>query len=331
MRAICATASRTLELRDIPKPEAPMPGHVTVQMDSAAIMPGDKFFLTHPQPDGSMRGSRYDVFGSNGAGTVVAVGEGVPESSIGKKVAIYAAFAPSAETIGMWCEFAHVPSQSCLILPDHVQVRDYTGSFAYVLTVYSFLSLMLEEGHKGVIVTAGSSATGLIAASLTRRRNIPAIFLVRSAEARDMLLGHGVENVLVTTEADFPQRLEALAAQLDTTAVFDAVGSELLTRILPSLPMASTVYIYGLIGGDKPIEVTNVLMISKKLTLRQFSSLECPTVDDPDKLAAALKEIESLIDDPLFKTRIGQEFSFEQFEEAVAYQGRPGARAVLVA
>lgn len=331
MRAICANAGLTLELRDIPKPEAPTPGHVTVQMDSATIMPGDKFFLTHPQPDGSMRGSRYDIFGSNGAGTVVAVGQGVPESSIGKKVAIYAAFAPSADTIGMWSEFAHVPNQSCLILPDYVRARDFSGSFAYVLTVYSFLSQMLEEGHKGVIVTAGSSATGLIAASLTRRRNVPAIFLVRSAEMRDVLLGHGVEHVLVTTEGDFPERLETLAEQLDTTAVFDAVGGELLTRILPSLPIASTVYIYGLIGGDKPIEVTNVLMISKKLTLRQFSSLECSTVEDPDKLATALKDIELLIDDPLFRTRIGKEFPFEQFEEAMAYEGPPSARAVLVA
>lgn len=85
MRAICANGSRTLELRDVPKPEEPMPGHVTVQMDSATIMPGDKFFLTHPMPDGSMRGGRYDVYGANGAGTVVAVGRGVPDSTIGKR------------------------------------------------------------------------------------------------------------------------------------------------------------------------------------------------------------------------------------------------------
>jgi len=331
MRAICTTASRALELRDIPKPEVPVPGHLIVQMDSAAIMPGDRFFLTHPQPNGSMRGGRFGVYGANGAGTVVAVGQDVPDRYIGKKVCVYVSYAQTPETVGMWCEFAHVPYHSCLILPDHVRIRDYTGSFANALTVYAFLSLVREDGHKGVIVTAGTSATGLIAASMSQRRNIPAIFLVRSLEARDVLLRSGAEHVLVTAEEGFRDRLSALAVQLDATAVFDGVGGELLSQILPSLPMSSTVYVYGLVGGATPAQVTAELIISQKLTLRHFSSLETPTVDDPVKRAAAIRDIESLIDDPMFKTRIGQEFSFEQFEDAVAYQGSPGARAVLVA
>lgn len=331
MRAICATANRTLELRDVPKPEAPLPGHVTVKVNSATIMPGDKFFLTHAMPDGSMRGSKHGVYGANGAGTIIALGENVPDVFAGKKVGIYLSYAQTADTIGMWCEFAHVPYQSCLILPDHVRIRDFTGSFANVLTVYSFLSQALDDGHKAVIITAGSSATGLIAASLTQTRNVPAIFLVRSPEARDKLLAHGVEHVLLTGEAGFGDCLEALAAQLNATAVFDGVGSELLSRILPRLPIELTVYIYGLVGGPTPTKVTAVDIISRKLTLRHFSSLEMPTVTDIDRRAAALKHIGSLFDDPLFKTKIGREFPLEQFEEAIAYQGKPGERAVLVA
>ena len=50
MKAICVTTERTLELRDIPAPERPPPGHVVVDMDSAAITHGDKFFLTRPMP-----------------------------------------------------------------------------------------------------------------------------------------------------------------------------------------------------------------------------------------------------------------------------------------
>lgn len=149
---------------------------MTVKVDSATIMPGDKFFLTHAMPDGSMRGSKHGVYGANGAGTIIALGENVPDVFAGKKVGIYLSYAQTADTIGMWCEFAHVPYQSCLILPDHVRIRDFTGSFANVLTVYSFLSQALDDGHKAVIITAGSSATGLIAASLTQTRNVPAIF-----------------------------------------------------------------------------------------------------------------------------------------------------------
>ena len=195
MKAICVTEGRTLDIREVPTPEKPARGHVLVKMDSATITHGDKFFLSHPLPGGAMSGGRHAVYGSNGGGAVIAVGDDVPSKYFDAKVSVYKTLKPSAEAVGMWCETAHVPYQNCLILPDHVRARDYNGSFANVLTVYALLTQMRLEGHKGVIVTAGNSATGLIAASLTRRRGISAVFLVRSAKAREALIGSGVEHV----------------------------------------------------------------------------------------------------------------------------------------
>jgi NADPH2:quinone reductase len=237
----------------------------------------------------------------------------------------------SSETVGLWSEQVLVPYRSTLILPDHVDARDYNGSFANVLTVYAYLANIKAAGHKGVIVTAGTSATGRIAASLTRRLGVPAIFLVHSRSAKDELAKSRVEHVLVTSETGFEQRLEELAADLRTTAVFDGLGGDLLTRILPVLPMGSTVHIYGFLGGPTPISLPTMLVMGKNLTLRRFSNLESPTVADPEALAAAAAEIEGLIDDPLFRTRIGKEFRFEEIDEAMAYEGISGQRAVLVA
>ncbi len=331
MKAICVTEGRTLEVRDVPTPGNPPPGHVLIDMDSATITHGDKFFLTRPLPGGAMSSGRYDVYGSNGAGKVVAIGAGVPPEYADRQVAIYKTLARSNESIGLWCERALLPYQSCLILPDNVRARDYNGSFANVLTVYAFLLDIIAVGHKGIIVTAGTSATGYIAASLTQRQNVPAIFLVRSLSARDDLARKGVKHVLVTTEADFESHLGTLAAEIGATAVFDGVGGDLLTRILPSLPINSTIYVYGFLGGPAPISLPTMLVMGKNLLLRRFSNLESPTVSNPQALVAATKEIEQLIDDPLFKTRIGREFRFDQIDEAMAFEAMPGARAVLVA
>jgi NADPH:quinone reductase len=331
MRAVCYTKDRSLEVREVPSPREPVPGHVIVNMDSASVMHGDKFFLRHPLPNGTWVTARHDIYGSNGGGTIVAIGAGVPARYLNRKVAIYKALKPSVEATGLWCETAHVPSETCLILPDNLRVRDYNGSLANILTIYAFLAQAHSEGHRGVIVTAGSSATGLIAASFTRRQCIPAIFLVRSAASREKLVSQDIEHVLLTTEEDFEARLQDLATLLGATAVFDGVGGELLGRIVPALPEGATVYVAGIMGASAPAVFSSMHIVASNLTIKRFSVLETPTVLDPEKLAAACQDIEALVDDPLLATRIGAEFRFDQIDEAIEYDSSAGLRSVLVA
>ena len=330
LKAICVTQSRTLEIREILAPEHVPSGHVLIELDSATITHGDKFFLTRPLPGGGMSGGRFDVYGSNGAGRVIAIGPDVPPRYAGRQVAIYKTLARSQESVGLWSEQVLVPYGCTLILPDHVTPRDFNGSFANVLTVYAFLADISAAGHKGIIVTAGSSATGRIAASFASRLKVPAIFLVRSQSAMQELERNGIDHLLMTTEEGFAERLGALATELGTTAVFDGLGGDLLTRIVPVLPMSSTVYVYGFLGGPAPISLPTMLIMAKDLTLRRFSNLESPTVSDPAALAAAISEIEGLIDDPLLKTRIGREFRFDDIDQAMAFEESSGQRAVLV-
>jgi NADPH:quinone reductase-like Zn-dependent oxidoreductase len=197
------------------------------------------------------------------------------------------------------------------------------------MTAYAFLEEIADAGHQGVIVTAGNSATGHALASLARSRNMPAIFLVRTVAARDALCRLGVEHVIVTTEG-FADTLGALATEMGTTAVFDGVGGDLLTRIAPSLPMNSTIYIYGFLGGAAPVSVQSVLFMMKNLSMKRFSNFESRTVKEKAKLIAALKTLEGVIDDPLFATRIGKEFRHDQIEAAMDYGSADGAKAVLV-
>jgi NADPH:quinone reductase len=331
MRAICVTPSRGLEVRDIPTPNQPAPGHILVDMDASAINHGDKTFLKMPTAlGGALAVRQHDVWGASGSGRVVAVGAGVPADYAGKQVAIYRSLGRSPESVGLWCERAQVPYTSCLILPDRVRARDYCGSLVNVVTAYAFLEEIVEAGHQGVIVTAGNSATGYALASLARSRKLPAIFLVRTEAAREALGRLGVEHVIVTNEG-FTERLGVLSAELGTTAVFDGVGGDLLGRIVPSLPMNSTIYFYGFLGGASPISIQSMLFMMKNLTMRRFSNFESRTVKEHEKLVSALKALEGVIDDPMFATRIGKEFSYAQIELAMAYESLQGGKALLVA
>jgi len=69
----------------------------------------------------------------------------------------------------------------------------------------------------------------------------------------------------------------------------------------------------------------------KNLMIRRFSNFESATVKDLRNLGAALRELQPVIDDPMFMTRIGREFDFDQISQAMDYEAIPGTKAVLVA
>ncbi|KWZ29856.1 alcohol dehydrogenase catalytic domain-containing protein [Burkholderia anthina] len=329
MKAICVTAERSLEVRDIRPPSRPEAGHLLIDMEASAINHGDKLFL-RARADGStaLAASQYGVWGASGTGTVVATGAGVPARYMGRRVAIYRSLNRSAYNIGLWCEKAQVPYTSCLILPEHVSVRDYCGSLVNVMTAYAFLETIAEAGHRGVIATAGNSATGLALAALTRRRNMPTISMVRGRAAQETLQRCGIEHV-VRTDEDFVDTLGKLSCELGTTAVFDGVGGVLTGQMATCLPMRSSIYFYGTMAGPVPFPVSAPLFMTKDLSMRRFSNFESRTVREHDRLVAALSALEGMIGDPVFRTRVGQEFSLDRIDDAMAYESIDGRKAVL--
>lgn len=330
MQAICVSAQRELEVRDIPTPTMAAPGHVLVRMSAAAINHGDKIFLKLPAATGLSLGERqHDVWGASGAGRVLAIGAGVPADYADKQVAIYRSLGRTPDTVGLWCETAQVPYTSCLILPDQVPAKDYSGSLVNAITAYAFLEEIEAAGHQGVIVTAGNSATGYALAALAQQRGLAAIFLVRSESARQAMLEHGVKHVLVT-DANCTSKLTVLAAELNATAVFDGVGGDLTGVVALALPLNSTIYLYGFLSGDTLLSIPGAALMMKNLTIRRFSNFESATVKQPDRLIAALRALERCIGDSRFITKIGQAFRYDQIEAAMAYTASGGGKAVLV-
>jgi NADPH:quinone reductase len=329
MKAICVTETRDLEVRDVPAPTEAAAGHVVIRMAASAINHGDKTFLKRPASVGAaLPAVRYDVWGASGAGTVVAIGEGVPTRYAGRKVAVYRSLGRSAESVGLWSEQAQVPYTSCLILPDDVSALDYCGSLVNVMTAHAFIEESVAAGHRGIVVTAGNAATGTALAALARQRGLPTILLVRTDAARDALQAAGIEHVIVTREG-FTSTLTELASKLEATAVFDGIGGHLLSDVATALPMNSTIGCYGFLDAVSPVSFPTALVMMKNLVIRRFSNFESATVREPGKLEAALQALEPLIGDRLYRTQIGERFACEQIEAAMAYEGPNGAKAIL--
>lgn len=327
MKAICSTPAGTVELQQVPKPDKAQPGHLLLKMEACGINPGDKAFIGRTFPIGIVL-SQYAIYGASGVGTVLEAGPGVPADYRGKNVMVYRSLHASEYVVGTWCEYAHVPFLDCAILPPDLAMKDYSGSLVNVITAYSFLQQIRQEGHKGIISTAGSSATGIAMLGICLAYKIPHLAIVRTAAARKELQELGAQHIVAQDAPDFGVQVKELSHQLETSAIFDGVGGAILNRIIDLLPNTSTVYAYGYLGGQVPLSIhTSALM--RGITLRAFSNFRSQTVQDGQLLEKALKAISLLIAMPHFKTKVGQRFSLAEISDALSYTSGSGAKAVL--
>ncbi len=120
-----------------------------------------------------------------------------------------------------------------------------------------------------------------------------------------------------------------LALQLQTTAIFDAVGSAIINKIIDLIPNESTIYSYGFLGDDVPLTLFARQILFKGLTIKSFANIRTSTVSDPQQLADALQLMASIIDMPHFKTKVGRLYSLSAIEEALVYAPADISRAVL--
>jgi NADPH:quinone reductase len=317
-----------LTVQNIKKPTTAEPGHLIIKMNSSAINSGDKFFLKHPTPPGSVK-SLYDIKGVSGAGEVLQIGEGVPNEYLGKNVAFYRQLKFSESAVGSWSEYAHIPFLDCAILPEGVNPQEYSGSMVNIITPLAFLKQVIKEGHTGIISTAGNSATGVALLGFCLNYNFPLISIVRNEDGRKELETLGAQNIAVQSDADFEEKLAELAQKLNTTAIFDGVGGAILNKILPLIPRNSVIYSYGYIGDAVPFTFHTSILALKNVSIRPFSNFNTETVKNPENLEKAVKEIGELIHQPHFKTKVGKLFLLEEIEDALMYSGGNGKKAVL--
>ena len=329
MKALCLSASNQIELQNVPVPEKAEPGYYIVRMIACGVNPGDKAFIAGLFPKGTIPVSQYGIGGVSGAGVIEQVGSDMDKSLIGRNVTIYRSLKSGDSIIGTWSEYGHVHHHHCVLLPTGVNPEEYAGSLVNIITPYAFLQQVIGEGHKGIIATAGTSATGIAMLGICQAFGFPIISIIRKGSDRNKLEALGAKHVLAETDADCKQQLAELSQQLGATAVFDGVGGSLINRIIDAFARSTTIYSYGYLGGPVPYTIPTGLFITRALTVKGFGNFTSKTVRDPRLLDEALIRLSTLIDRPHFTTRIGKKLGFGQIKEALDYSPADGGKAIL--
>ena len=235
----------SLSVEEMPTP-VPKRGQVLVKIAASPFHPADMAFIAGYY---GIRRPLPTVPGLEATGTVVGHNAGLyGQYLMGKRVACSA---PN-DAPGPWAEFMACSVLSCA--PLKRQTSDEFGATLLVnpLTALAQLSIARDGGHKAFIQTAAGSALGRMIARLAAERGIPAIHIVRRADAAESLRASGTANVLSSDAPEFAAALKDLVGRLGATIAFDAVGGEMTEMLAAAMPARSRVVVYGGLSGQSP-------------------------------------------------------------------------------
>jgi len=208
----------------LPRPPAPGPGEILVDVLAAGVGPWDQLLYS----GGWDVGLRLPAaLGVEGAGRVAAVGPDVTSPAVGDLVLAHAAPLPGHS--GFWAEqvlllAAHAAPVPAGLSPERAAALPVNG-----LTAYQGLdSLRLSRGER-LLVTNGAGATGILAVQLAVAAGVH-VTATASSRAFDRLRGLGVAEVVDYHDPAWPGRFGRTFHAALTTAPGTAAQAAKLVR-----------------------------------------------------------------------------------------------------
>ena len=246
MKAIQVTVPggpESLKLVDVPVPK-PGPGQALVRLAASGVNFIDTYFRT-----GLYKADLPIAIGSEGAGTVEAVGEGVTEVAPGDRVAY-------AMARGSYAEYAVVPAAQLVKIPGHVDFKMAAAAMLQGMTAHylTHSTFPLKAGDTCLVHAAAGGAGGLI---VQMAKNIGArVFgTVSTAEKARIAREAGADETILYTEQEFDVEARRFTGGRGVDVVYDSVGKTTFEKSLNALRPRGTLALFGQSSGSvSPID-----------------------------------------------------------------------------
>lgn len=191
------------------------------------------------------------ILGSEAAGVIEALGEGVAGLSLGQRVG-YAVAGP-----GAYADARVLPADRLIPLPDDIDDVTAAGAMLKGMTAEYLLrrTFTVKPGDT-VLVHAAAGGVGLIAAQWLRAIGATSIGTVGSEAKAELARAHGIDHTILYRSDDFVARVKELTGGRGVDVVYDAVGKDTLARSMDCLrPRGMLVSFGNASGKPDPIDV----------------------------------------------------------------------------
>jgi NADPH2:quinone reductase len=231
-----ALSYEDVEVRD------PGPGEARVRLAASGVN-----FIDVYQRTGVYPGNLPFTVGSEGAGEVEAVGEGVEDLSSGDYVAFAMVPGAYAEQIVAPVEKL-VPFNVTLVEARVAAAIMLQGMTAHYLTNSTF---PIQEGQTA-LVHAAAGGVGLLLCQMAKMRGATVIGTVSTEEKARLAKEAGADEVILYTEQDFAEETHRITGGEGVHVVYDSVGKTTFEKSLDCLRTRGYMVLFGGSSGQVP-------------------------------------------------------------------------------
>lgn len=247
--------------------------------------------------------------GSEAAGVVEAVGEGVHGFSVGDRVGT---FGPLR---GAYATARNVPAAQLIHLPDEVDDRTAAALLLKGCTTECLVERCAEvQPGQTVLVWAAAGGVGQLLTGWLKAIGARVIGTVGTAEKADHARAAGADHVIRYRDEDVAAKVRELTGGEGVPVVFDGVGMASWQASLDSAARRGLIVSYGNAGG--PVTGVALGTLSAKGSLFVTRPTLFDYYADPAERRHGVDRVFAMLRKGAIKPQIGQTFPLEGAAEA---------------
>ncbi len=243
-----------LVVQDGPPLEAG-PGRVVVDVAAAGVNYVDALFVA----------GQYQIKpplpftpGSEVAGTVAAVGDGVDEVEVGDRVL-------AMPGLGGYAEQVDLSSRQVAVVPEALSLP---AAAAFTQSYCTALFALRDRAHlaagETVLVLGAGGGVGLAAVDVAKALGATVIGAASTSEKRDAARAAGADHVIDTGSEPLKDRARELAGGDGVDVVLDMVGGDLAEPALRALRLFGRFVVIGFASGTIPSLPANQVLLRNR-------------------------------------------------------------------
>lgn len=307
-----------LEWRELPTP-LPGPGEVRVAIRAASLNFPDLLIVQNKY---QMKPPLPFVPGSEFAGVVEAVGDGVTQLKPGDAVA-------TTVGTGGFATHACVNAAMVMPLPPGFALDD---AAAFILTYGTSHHALIDRAQlrsgETVLVLGAAGGVGTAAIQIAKAVGARVIAAASSDDKCDLCLQLGADAAINYAKANLRDEIKRLSDGKGPDVVYDPVGAELAEPVFRSIAWRGRYLVIGFAGGGIPALPWNLALLKGASIVGVFWGDFVRR--EPQANARALAELARWYDQGKVKPVIDQRMPMKELPAAFARMGSRQVRGKLV-
>lgn len=248
-----------LRYEELPDPE-PGDGQVRIAVEASGV---------HLIDTALRRGERMGYFplpelpmipGREVAGVVDAVGPGVEEELVGRRVVAHLGSAN-----GGYADRAVVDAEALHEIPDDLTADAAVATIGTVRTAVAVLEVAELTAEDVVLVTAAAGGLGSLFVQAGRNAGAFVVGVAGGSAKVERVRELGADVALDYSQPDWPDRVREALGEREPTLVLDGVGGDLGHEAMKLLGVGGRLVLFGAASG-RPTEVTTRDLAARSLT-----------------------------------------------------------------